>query len=159
MAKKKPEIVVEVTESIEVIESIENVNSVINETSDAFILDQSNDVVTDLKEPHPEESDVVFSKNYFESEILFKLKTPNPNIAEKFDFTNALIDLSFITGIERAVLSRLEELGLTTQQKREEYDITPDIHPFVYSKAYPNGVLILDVTYDELKTMLVKYKS
>ena len=153
MAKKKPEI------AVEVIESIENVNSVINETSDAVILDQSNNVVTELNENQTEESDVVFSKNYFESEILFKLKTPNPNMVEKFDFTNSLIDLSFITGIERAVLSILEELGLTTQQKREEYDIAPDIHPFVYSKAYPNGILVLDVTYDELKTMLVKYKS
>ena len=87
------------------------------------------------------------------------MNSPNANLTEKFDFTDALIDLNFITGIERAVLSRLEELGLTSDEIREEYNILADRHPFVFSTAYPNGVLILDMTYDELKTMLVEFKS
>ena len=123
-------------------------------TPDAVIVNETPDM-----EVQEKVNDVVYSKNYFESEILFKLDWQNANLTEKFDFTDALIDLNFITGIERAVLSRLEELGLITDEIREEYNIIPDRHPFVFSTAYPNGVLILDMTYDELKTMLVEFKS
>jgi len=103
-------------------------------------------------------NNVVYSKNYFESEILFKINTDNQNLSEKFDFTDALIDLNFIRGLERAVLSRLEDLGLTPESMKE-YNIAADIYPFVYSTAYPNGVLVLDMSYDELKTMLVEFNS
>ena len=137
---------------------VERINVSENDTTDAVIVEESIQPL-DQSKNETEEGDVVFSQNYFESEILFKLKSPNPNMAEIFDFTDALIDLNFITGIERAVLSRLEELGLTTQEQRQEYNTPPDIHPFVYSNAYPDGVLVLGVTYDELKTMLVKFKS
>jgi len=103
-------------------------------------------------------NNVVYSKNYFESEILFKINTDNQNLSEKFDFTDALIDLNFIRGLERAVLSRLEDLGLSPESMKE-YNIAADIYPFVYSTAYPNGVLVLDMSYDELKTMLVEFNS
>lgn len=129
-------------------------NEPIEITPDAVIINETPDM-----EVQEKVNDVVYSKNYFESEILFKLDWQNANLTEKFDFTDALIDLNFITGIERAVLSRLEELGLTSDEIREEYNIIPDRHPFVFSTAYPNGVLILDMTYDELKTMLVEFKS
>jgi len=102
------------------------------------------------------ENNVVYSKNYFESEILFKIE--NQNVSEKFDFTDALIDLKYIVGIERAVLSRLEELGLNNESIKE-YNIIPDVYPFVFSAAYQNGVLVLDVTFDELKTMLVDFNA
>lgn len=136
-------------------------------TPDAIIVDETKEIDMDISEKLPDAdmavsekvNEVVYSENYFESEILFKLNIPNPNLSEKFDFTDALIDLSLITGLERAVLSRLEELGLTSEESRNEYNIIPDRHPFIYSTAYPNGVLILDMTYDELKTLLVKFKS
>jgi len=139
MAKRKSPVVPIEDANLEIIEAV----SVVTDT----------DPDMDISE---KENNVVYSKNYFESEILFKIE--NQNVSEKFDFTDALIDLKFIRGIERAVLSRLEELGLNSESIKE-YNIIPDVYPFVYSSAYPNGVLILDMTFDELKTMLVDFNK
>jgi hypothetical protein len=139
MAKRKSPVVPIEDANLEIIEAV----SVVTDT----------DPDMDISE---KENNVFYSKNYFESEILFKIE--NQNVSEKFDFTDALIDLKFIRGIERAVLSRLEELGLNSESIKE-YNIIPDVYPFVYSSAYPNGVLILDMTFDELKTMLVDFNK
>ena len=139
MAKRKSSVVAVEDAHLEIIEET------------PIISEQDTDMEISEKE-----NTVVYSKNYFESEILFKIE--NQNVSEKFDFTDALIDLKYIVGIERAVLSRLEELGLNNESIKE-YNIIPDVYPFVFSAAYQNGVLVLDVTFDELKTMLVDFNA
>lgn len=84
-------------------------------------------------------------------EILYEVTNPERNA---FDFTDAIIKLETISAVENVSPERLEDFGITLAEI-EEHEISPEKCCLIYSSAYPDGVIILDMEMEELLKILI----
>lgn len=119
------------------------------------------------EEPIPEESpkspedfleeksspEIIETDKWIESEILFSIDLLNRE-TPVFDFTDALIKIDTITSIERLDQQRLNDIGVT-ESFIEDYDVNVQQTCLMYSSSYPDGVILIDHSYEEMAKILI----
>ena len=100
--------------------------------------------------PSPE---IIETDKWIEAEILFRIEKDDTTHS-LFDFTDALIKIDTITSIERLNSQRLYDFGIS-ESFIEDYDINESQICLIYSSSYPDGVILVDHSYESITKMLV----
>ena len=107
------------------------------------------------QEPTPEpEQKVIETSRFIESEILYE--TDNPD-RSAWDLTDALIDLETIYSVERILdKDRFLDFGCDDPEKHE---LHPEDCCVIFSTAYPLGVILVEMSYEDITKVLINYKG
>jgi hypothetical protein len=97
--------------------------------------------------------EIIETDKWIESEILFSIDLLNRE-TPVFDFTDALIKIDTITSIERLDQQRLNDIGVT-ESFIEDYDVNVQQSCLMYSSSYPDGVILIDHSYEEMAKILI----
>jgi hypothetical protein len=122
------------------------------------------EVLTDLTEQaveiefQPEEriepTPVIETNRFIESEILYET---NNTDRSSWDLTDALIDIETIHSVERILdKDRFTDFGCVDPEKHELY---PEECCVIFCVAYPLGVILVDMTYEDITKILIAYRG
>ena len=103
--------------------------------------------------PQPTEK-VIETNRFIESEILYETNNPDRSA---WDLTDALIDLESIYSVERILdKDRFSDFGCIDPVKHE---LHPEDCCVIFSTAYPLGVILVEMTYEDITKILIAYKG
>jgi endoglucanase Acf2 len=131
---------------------------IISETINPVIED-STDVEIEMTPvpPNTEEgqlSKVIETNRFIESEILYETSNPDRTA---WDLTDALIDLETIYSVERILdKDRFSDFGCDDPEKHE---LHPEDCCVIFSTAYPLGVILVEMPYEDITKILIAYKG
>lgn len=97
--------------------------------------------------------EIIETDKWIETEILFSIDLLNRE-TPVFDFTDALIKIDTITSIERLDQQRLNDIGVS-ESFIEDYDVNVQQTCLMYSSSYPDGVILIDHSYEEMAKILI----
>lgn len=114
----------------------------------------------EIDTPVPEPTDeaqltkVIETNRFIESEILYETNNPDRS---SWDLTDALIDLESIYSVERILdKDRFSDFGCSDPVKHE---LHPEDCCVIFSTAYPLGVILVEMTYEDITKILIAYKG
>jgi len=134
-------------------------------TSQTKKISKTNEPITEIESidfteipatPEPEltpDSEIIETDKWIEAEILFRVNLEDETRVI-FEFTDALIKIDTITSIERLNNQRLLDFGIS-ESFIEDYDINESQICLIYSSSYPDGVILVDHSYESIAKLLV----
>jgi hypothetical protein len=130
---------------------------IISEINNEEIVSEQQDVEIEFEPVNssPETQQKVIETNRFiESEILYETSNPERSA---WDLTDALIDLETIYSVERILdKDRFLDFGCSDPEKHE---LHPEDCCVIFSNAYPLGVILVEMSYEEITKILISYKG
>jgi len=91
---------------------------------------------------------------FIENEILYETNNVDRS---GWDLTDALIDVSTISSVEKILSDdRFSDFGCDDP---EAHELHPEYCCVIFSSAYPLGVILVDMTFDEVVKILITYKG
>lgn len=97
---------------------------------------------------------VIETSRFIESEILYETNNPDRS---SWDLTDALIDIETIHSVERILdKDRFTDFGCSDPEKHE---LHPEDCCVVFSTAYPLGVILVDMSYEDVTKILIAYRG
>lgn len=97
---------------------------------------------------------VIETSRFIESEILYETNNPDRS---SWDLTDALIDIETIHSVERILdKDRFADFGCSDPEKHE---LHPEDCCVVFSNAYPLGVILVDMSYEDVTKILIAYRG
>lgn len=97
---------------------------------------------------------VIETNRFIESEILYET---NNSERSAWDLTDALIDLDTIYSVERILdKDRFLDFGCDDPEKHE---LHPEDCCVIFSTAYPLGVVLVEMSYEDITKILIAYKG
>jgi len=101
-------------------------------------------------EPHK----VIETSRFIESEILYETNNPNRS---SWDLTDALIDIETIYSVERILDNdRFHDFGCDNPS---EHELHPEDCCVVFTHGYPLGIIMVDMSYEDLTKILIAYRG
>ena len=129
---------------------------IISETTNEQVVPEQTDVEIEFEpvnSPEPEQK-VIETNRFIESEILYETNNPDRSA---WDLTDALIDLETIYSVERILdKDRFSDFGCSEPEKHE---LHPEDCCIIFSTAYPLGVVLVEMSYEEITKILISYKG
>ena len=131
---------------------------IISETKNEQVVAEQQDVEIEFEpvnspEPTPEQK-VIETNRFIESEILYETNNVDRTA---WDLTDALIDLETIFSVERILdKDRFSDFGCEDPEKHE---LHPEDCCVIFSTAYPLGVILVEMSYEEITKILIAYKG
>jgi len=138
-------------------EQVEDVQ-VLTETPTGEVLTELTQPEVEIEfqpEERPEATQPVIETNRFiESEILYETNNADRS---SWDLTDALIDIETIHSVERILdKDRFTDFGCIDPEKHELYAEECCV---IFSTAYPLGVILVDMTYEDITKILIAYRG
>lgn len=130
---------------------------IISETNNEKVVSQQPEVEIEFQPVEPEEQPeqkVIETNRFIESEILYETNNPERSA---WDLTDALIDIDTIFSVERILdKDRFMDFGCNEPEKHE---LHPEDCCVIFSTAYPLGVILVEMSYEDITKILIAYKG
>lgn len=108
-----------------------------------------------FEQPVQNDPEIIETNRFINIEILYEVTNIDRHA---FDFADALVDIETIFGVEMVSDERLTDFGVD-ESSIEKYEINSEKCCLIYSSAYPDGVIVLDMTMHEMGKILIAYRG
>ena len=108
-----------------------------------------------FEQPVHNDPEIIESNRVINIEILYEVTNIDRHA---FDFADALVDVETIYGVEMVSEERLTDFGVD-ESSIDKYEINSEKCCLIYSSAYPDGVIVLDMTMHEMGKILIAYRG
>jgi hypothetical protein len=108
-----------------------------------------------FEQPVHNDPEIIETNRFINIEILYEVTNIDRHA---FDFADALVDIETIFGVEMVSDERLTDFGVD-ESSIEKYEINSEKCCLIYSSAYPDGVIVLDMTMHEMGKILIAYRG
>ena len=133
---------------------------ILSETKNEEVISQHPEVEIEFEPVEQEETTpvpeqkVIETNRFIESEILYETNNPDRSA---WDLTDALIDLDTIYSVERILdKDRFSDFGCDEPDKHE---LHPEDCCIIFSTAYPLGVVLVEMSYEDITKILIAFKG